>query len=123
MTNSNVAYMSKNFSVFKWIVGLAVLGAAVVGFQIYQQYSFVLRIVALVALVGVSLGIIATTSQGQAALAFIKAAKAEAKRVVWPGRQETLQTTGIVVVMVLIATLFLWLVDSILILIMSWFTG
>ena len=37
---------------------------------------------------------------------------AETKKVVWPTRKETLQTTGIVFVFVVIMALFLWLVDA-----------
>jgi preprotein translocase subunit SecE len=122
MTNSHVAYMNKNFSVIKWILALALLLVAIVGFQFYQQYSIVMRIIGLLVLSGLAIFVASTTPQGKQALAFIQAAKAEAKRVVWPTRQETMQMTGIVVVMVLIVTLFVWLVDSLLIVAMTWFT-
>ena len=36
----------------------------------------------------------------------------EAKRVVWPTRKETLQTTGIVFAFVVVMALFLWIVDA-----------
>ena len=123
MTNSQVAYMNKNFSVIKWILAFAMLSGAIVGFQFYQQHSIVIRIVALLVLSGLALFVASTTTQGRQALEFIIAAKAEAKRVVWPNRQETMQMTGIVVVMVFIVTLFVWLIDSLLIVAMTWFTG
>lgn len=123
MTNSHVAYMNKNFIVIKWILALALIVGAVVGFQLYQQYSIVVRIIALLVMTGAALFVASTTPQGQQVLSFMIAAKAEAKRVVWPSRQETIQMTGIVVVMVLIVTLFVWLVDSLLIVAMTWFTG
>ena len=37
---------------------------------------------------------------------------AETKKVVWPTRKETLQTTGIVFVFVVVMALFLWAVDA-----------
>jgi preprotein translocase subunit SecE len=123
MTNSQAAYMNKNFSVIKWILAFAMLSGAIVGFQFYQEHSIVIRIIALLVLTGIALFVASTTTQGQKAVEFILAAKAEAKRVVWPSRQETMQMTGIVVVMVLIVTLFVWLVDSLLIVAMTWFTG
>lgn len=123
MTNSHVTYMNKNFSVIKWIIAFALLSGAIVGFQFYQQQSIVLRVIGLLVMTGLALFVVSTTTQGQKALEFIRAAKAEAKRVVWPTRQETMQMTGIVVVMVLIVTLFVWLVDSLLIVAMTWFTG
>ena len=35
----------------------------------------------------------------------------EAKKVVWPTRKETMQSTGVIFVFVLIMALFLWVVD------------
>ena len=36
----------------------------------------------------------------------------EAKRVVWPTRKETMQTTAVVFGFVLIMAIFLWLIDA-----------
>lgn len=43
---------------------------------------------------------------------FFGEVRAEARKVVWPERKETMQSTLMVVVMVLVLSLFLWLVDS-----------
>ncbi len=43
---------------------------------------------------------------------FVREVQVEAKKVVWPERKETVQATIMVVVMVLLISLFLWLVDS-----------
>jgi len=43
---------------------------------------------------------------------FMREVKGEAYKVVWPERKETVQSTLMVVVMVLFIALFLWLVDS-----------
>jgi preprotein translocase subunit SecE len=45
---------------------------------------------------------------------FVQEVRAEAKKVTWPSRRETLVTTGLVVTMVLLASLFFVLVDSVL---------
>jgi preprotein translocase subunit SecE len=45
------------------------------------------------------------------------------RKVVWPSRQETMQTTLIVVVMVFIIGLVLWLFDTILMAILRLLTG
>jgi preprotein translocase subunit SecE len=37
---------------------------------------------------------------------------AEARKVVWPTRKETIQTTGVVFAFVVVMALFLWLVDA-----------
>lgn len=45
---------------------------------------------------------------------FFREVQAEAKKVVWPDRKETVQATAVVLVMVLFIAAFLWLVDSVL---------
>ncbi len=47
----------------------------------------------------------------------------EVRKVVWPSRQETLQTTLIVMVMVLVLGLILWLFDMMLTGILRFLTG
>ena len=48
---------------------------------------------------------------------FFKEVKQEGKKIVWPTRKETLVTTAMVFVMVLIFSIFFLLVDNII----SWF--
>ena len=50
-------------------------------------------------------------------------AKLEVRKVVWPTRQETIQTTLVVLVMVLIIGILLWLVDMLLLAIVRALTG
>ncbi|KTD13056.1 preprotein translocase subunit SecE [Legionella jamestowniensis] len=52
------------------------------------------------------------TSKGKQVFAFAKEAKIELQKVVWPTRQETVQTTSIVMVMVAVTGFVLWGVDS-----------
>ena len=49
---------------------------------------------------------------GRAFVVFGRESMEEAKRVVWPSRKETLQTTGVVFVFVFVMALFLWFVDA-----------
>lgn len=107
----------------KWLIVAVLLGVATVGFQYYASLHLGVRLSGLLGLVVGALGIAYTTTQGQAALEFVKNAKAEARKVVWPTRQETMQSTLAVVVMVLVASLFLWLLDSLLLYVMSWVTA
>ena len=58
-------------------------------------------------------GLLAVVSpSGRRFVGFSKEAVYETRRVVWPGRKETLQTTGIVFLFVFIMALFLWLTDK-----------
>ena len=59
-----------------------------------------------------SLTIMYFTTHGRQCYLFIKDAKLELEKVVWPSRQETTQTTIIVIIMVMVAGLVLWGIDS-----------
>jgi preprotein translocase subunit SecE len=54
------------------------------------------------------------TERGQAFWKLVREARVEIRKVVWPTRQETTQTTLIVVVFVLVAALILWGLDTLL---------
>ena len=68
----------------------------------------------LVLLGGFALGaaIMWFTEAGQVFLAFARESSEEAKRVVWPTRKETLQTTGVVFAFVFVMAVFMWIVDA-----------
>jgi preprotein translocase subunit SecE len=63
------------------------------------------------------------TAPGRALWEFIADARMEVRKVVWPTRQETIQTTLIVMAMVVVVGLVLWLFDTILMGILRLLTG
>jgi preprotein translocase subunit SecE len=67
-----------------------------------------------VVLLGVLLaaGVAWTSTPGKQFFAFGKDSVAEAKRVVWPSRKETIQMTGVVILFAIVMALFLWAVDA-----------
>ena len=52
------------------------------------------------------------TAEGKRVFTFAKESKLEMQKVVWPTRQETIQTTSIVMIMVAITGFVLWGIDS-----------
>ena len=61
-----------------------------------------------------SFGMLSLTVKGHDLIQFGREAIVETKKVVWPTRKETAQTTGIVVVFVLVMALVLWGIDGVL---------
>lgn len=53
------------------------------------------------------------TTTGKKVFVFAQESKIELQKVVWPSRQETIQTTTIVMVMVAVTGVILWLLDSV----------
>lgn len=66
-------------------------------------------------LVGMAVGSVAlllTTERGRNLWILFRDARSEIRRVIWPTRPETLQTTWIVLILIVIFALILWLLDS-----------
>lgn len=98
----------------KWIAAAALLVVGLVGFYYFSQTPLLVRVIALLALAGGAVFFALQTEKGQAAWNFTQAAQLEIRKVVWPTKQETLQTTGIVVLMALVMAIMIWIIDSLL---------
>ena len=57
-------------------------------------------------------GVFIKSSQGDRFQHFLKETRIELRKVVWPTRQETFKTTGIIMIAVVIVAIFLWIVDA-----------
>ncbi|MGB0223514.1 MULTISPECIES: preprotein translocase subunit SecE [unclassified Marinobacterium] len=121
--NSKVSDDVSKFDSLKWLVVIAIVAVGVVGNSVYANESLLYRVLALVALAIVAGFVALQTAKGKAFFRLFKEAKNEIRKVVWPTRQETLQTTLIVVVAVLIVGLLLWGLDSLLGWVVSGFIG
>ncbi len=95
----------------KLALSLLILVAGIAGYHYFEEESQLLRVLGILAVVGVAVAIAATTDIGRRTLSFFKEARVEVRKVVWPTRQETVQTTIAVLVMVFIVAIMLWLVD------------
>nr|WP_217364279.1 preprotein translocase subunit SecE [Marinobacterium sp. xm-d-564] len=123
MVNSKVSDDVSKFDSLKWLVVIAIVAVGVVGNSVYANESLLYRVLALIALAIVAGFVALQTAKGKAFFRLFKEAKNEIRKVVWPTRQETLQTTLIVVVAVLIVGLLLWGLDSLLGWVVSGFIG
>jgi len=96
----------------KWLVFWLLLGAGIVGFYIFPEAALFMRIGGLLVMMGLAIFVALHTGKGQYAWGFLQDTQTEVRKVVWPSRQETLQTTGIVIVMVIVMAILIWLIDS-----------
>ena len=60
----------------------------------------------------VAAGVALQTEKGRPAGGFAKDSRTEVRKVVWPSRTETIQTTGLIIVLVALVALFLWGLDT-----------
>lgn len=99
------------FDAIRLVLAAALIVSGVVGFYYFADQSLLYRVLALVGIVIVSAFFVFTTNLGRRTWAFMKESRVEVRKVIWPSRQETTQTTVIVFVMVLVVGLILWLLD------------
>ena len=102
------------FDSFKWVVSIALLLAGWFANYHYGEVMFAFRLLAWLVLLTVVSVILLQTGKGKQFWGFLREARVELYKVIWPSRQETLQTTLVVMVIVVITALFLWGVDSVL---------
>ena len=100
--------------VVKWIAAIVLLVAAIAGYYLYSAEYLLYSVLAAVVLFAVAGLVAANTVKGAAFVVMLQEANIERRKVVWPTRQETIQTTLIVVVVVLIMGVILYVVDSLL---------
>ncbi|MBM3359505.1 MAG: preprotein translocase subunit SecE [Betaproteobacteria bacterium] len=96
----------------KIVVALLLLFAGFAGFYYLEQSAMIIRVASVLAGLGAAIVTFSMSEPGRQFHGYSQESIAETKKVVWPTRKETLQTTGIVFAFVVVMALFLWLVDT-----------
>lgn len=109
---------------FKWLVVSILLCAALVGNYYYSnQVSTPLRTAGWLIILAIAALVASTTQKGKWVVEFFKDSRAELRKVIWPTREEIMQTTLVVAAMVVILALILWGLDGVLVWLIGWLTG
>ena len=95
----------------KLIIAFAIAVAALAGFYILEDQPQVVRVLGLLVGLGIAAFVASRSEAGAAALAFSRGAIVEIRKVVWPTPKETVNTTIMVMVMVVIVGIILWVFD------------
>ena len=91
-------------------VGLIVLG--VWGYYFLAEQALILRVLSVVAGVLAGAAVAWFSAPGREFALFAAESVAEVKKVVWPTRKETMQTTAAVFAFVVVMAVFLWFSDK-----------
>jgi preprotein translocase subunit SecE len=105
------------------IVAVGVIIGGVVAYYYYENESLLLRVAGVLIALAIAAVIAYQSMQGQEFWRFLQSSRGELRKVIWPSRQETVQTTLTVFVFVLILGVFFWLLDMGLVSITRWLTG
>lgn len=98
----------------KWVLAVALIVAAVGGNYYFSAESLIYRVIGVLVLLALAVVVGLATTKGKAVNRLRKEAWVEVSKVVWPTRQETIQTTLVVIAFVLVVALILWAVDALL---------
>ena len=96
----------------KLAISLLLVGFGIWGYYRLGESALVLRVLAVVAGIGAAGALAWFTAPGREFVAFAGEAQIEVKKVVWPNRKETIQTTAMVFAFVVVMAVFLWISDK-----------
>lgn len=123
MSTVNSENSKSSLDGLKWTITVLLLAAVIVGNYLYgDQAHVVARVAILSVLAALAVISAAFTEKGKKFIAFAKDSRLEVRKVVWPTRQETVQTTLIILAVSTIVGLVLWGLDGIFVRIVSFIT-
>ena len=99
-----------------WLLALALLVGATLIPQYLPAYwapaaNVWVRVGVVAGAIVVALVLLYATSQGKAFVVLLKDARTELRRITWPTKADTLQTTWVVLAVVVVMAIILWLMD------------
>jgi preprotein translocase subunit SecE len=98
----------------KLALAVVVVLAGLVGYYYFADASQLLRVLAVIVALAIAAVVAFTSLQGRTLWKFIQGARVELNKVVWPTREETIQTTLVVIVVAMIGGVFFFLIDRVL---------
>ena len=107
----------------KIVLALACVVAGLAAYYWFADAALVLRVLMVLGGLLAAGGVAWFSTPGRAFFAFAQESWAEAGRVSWPNRKETMQMTAVVFVFVVVMALFLFSVDTLLAWIVKLATG
>jgi preprotein translocase subunit SecE len=121
--NAKAEQQNSALDIFKLVVAIAIIVGGIAAYYQFADQSQLLRVIGVLAAVLIGGAIALTSTQGRSLWSFASDARSEIRKVIWPTRQETVQTTLAVLVIVIIVAIFLWGIDSILFWVVQMLTG
>lgn len=93
------------------IIAVLVLLGGIVGYYYFAEASQLLRVLGVLGSMVLAIFLFMQTRMGRDLWGFIQGSRIEIRKVIWPTRQETMQTTVAVIGFTIIMGMFFWLLD------------
>jgi preprotein translocase subunit SecE len=104
------------------LAGLVVL-ASLVAYYYFDDTPTVVRVLGILLSLGIGAALLYRTQLGKFLWQFIQGSRAEIRKVIWPTRAETTQTTLAVFAFVTVFGVFFWILDFVLLYVTRALTG
>jgi preprotein translocase subunit SecE len=98
----------------KLVAAAAILVGGIVAFYWFTTYPLAVRWAIVLASFGAGVFVALQSTQGRAFWQFVQGSRVELRKVVWPTRQETLQTALVVFIAISAMGVFFWMLDWVL---------
>ncbi len=120
---SKAEMQGSSIDTVKLAAALLLVSGAIIAFYYYAEVSLLVRVLGLLSAVIAAVAVSWHTDRGRQIAGFLKDAQIEVRKVVWPNRQETVQTTLVVLLIVVIVAVVLMGLDGVLAWIIGFVTG
>ena len=111
MTTAEAQGMAAS-DVAKLVIAGALVVAGIVGYYWLVDAALILRVLSVIGGLAAGAAVAWLSAPGREFAVFAGESVAEVKKVVWPTRKETIQTTAAVFAFVVVMAVFLWLSDK-----------
>lgn len=124
MSTTNTENTKSSLDGLKWGVTIVLLAAIIVGNYMFgETVNILARVGIFLLLAAIAVFSAAKTEKGKTFIGFAKDSRLEVRKVVWPTRQETVQTTLIILAVSAIVGLILWGLDGVFVRLVAFITN
>jgi preprotein translocase subunit SecE len=95
----------------KLVAAVAILVGGIAAFYLLGDLPLAVRWLMVLGALAAGIVVALQSAQGRTFWQFVQGSRVELRKVVWPTRQETLQTTLVVLVAILVMGIFFWILD------------
>ncbi len=114
---------NSSLDTLKLVAAGAILLGGIVGYYYYADVSVLVRVIGVMLALAASVFVALQSSRGQEFWKFVQGSRIELRKVVWPTREETIQTTITVLIFAMLMGVFFWLLDMFLLYVTRLLTG
>ena len=98
--------------IVKLVIAGALVAGGIAGYYLLAEQALILRVLAVIGGTVAAAAVAWFTAPGRDFASFARESIVEVKKVVWPTRKETVQTTAAVFAFVVVMAVYLWISDK-----------